>query len=51
VRRIEPNEGFTDIRSGGWIARREKLRRKDNPFNFKRMPESNKCNTKDVTIN
>ncbi len=33
-RRGEPNEGFTYISSVGWIDRREKLRRKADPYNF-----------------
>lgn len=33
-RRREPNEGFAYISSVGWIDRREKLRRKDDPYNF-----------------
>lgn len=31
-RRSEPSEGFTYISSVGWIDRRERLRRKDDPF-------------------
>ncbi|MGD9368574.1 MAG: hypothetical protein PVH87_22935 [Desulfobacteraceae bacterium] len=31
-RRREPSQGFTYISSVGWIDRREKLRRKDDPF-------------------
>ncbi len=33
-RRIEPGEGFTYISTVGWIDRRERLRRKDDPYNF-----------------
>jgi hypothetical protein len=33
-RRSEPNEGFTYVSSVGWIDRREKLRRKDDPLDF-----------------
>jgi hypothetical protein len=33
-RRREPSEGFTYISTVGWIDRRERLRRKDDPFNF-----------------
>jgi tetratricopeptide (TPR) repeat protein len=33
-RRREPDEGFYYISSVGWIDRRERLRRKDDPFNF-----------------
>ncbi len=33
-RRSEPGEGFTYISTVGWIDRRERLRRKDDPFIF-----------------
>lgn len=33
-RRTEPSKGFTYISSVGWIDRREKLRRKDDRFDF-----------------
>jgi hypothetical protein len=33
-RRIELSEGFTYISSVGWVDRRERLRRKDDPYNF-----------------
>jgi hypothetical protein len=33
-RRIEPSKGYTYISVVGWIDRREKLRRKDDPYNF-----------------
>ena len=33
-RRREPGEGFTYISTVGWIDRRERLRRKDDPINF-----------------
>ncbi len=33
-RRIEPSKGFTYISSVGWIDRREKLRRKEDPYDF-----------------
>jgi hypothetical protein len=33
-RRKEPSDGFTYISSVGWIDRRERLRRKDDPDNF-----------------
>lgn len=33
-RRHDPNDGFTYISTVGWIDRRERLRRKDDPFNF-----------------
>jgi hypothetical protein len=33
-RRSEPGQGFTYISSVGWIDRREKLRRKDDPLDF-----------------
>ncbi len=33
-RRREPSDGFTYISSVGWIDRRERLRRKDDPCNF-----------------
>jgi hypothetical protein len=33
-RRSEPNEGFTYISSVGWIDRRERLRREDDPNKF-----------------
>lgn len=31
-RRRKPSEGYTYISSVGWIDRREKLRRKDEPY-------------------
>jgi hypothetical protein len=33
-RRRESSEGFTYISSVGWIDRRERLRRKDDPYDF-----------------
>lgn len=33
-RRKEPSDGFTYITSVGWIDRRERLRRKDDPNDF-----------------
>ena len=33
-RRKKPSPGFTYISTVGWIDRREKLRRKDDPYNF-----------------
>ena len=33
-RRREPSEGYTYISTVGWIDRRERLRRKDDPYNF-----------------
>lgn len=33
-RRSESSEGFTYISSVGWIDRREKRRRKDDPLDF-----------------
>jgi hypothetical protein len=33
-RRRKPSKGFTYISSVGWIDRREKLRRKNDPYNF-----------------
>lgn len=33
-RRSEPNEGYTYISSVGWIDRRERLRREDDPNKF-----------------
>jgi hypothetical protein len=33
-RRSELSEGFAFISTVGWIDRRERLRRKDDPFNF-----------------
>jgi hypothetical protein len=33
-RRREPSEGFAYISSVGWIDRRERLRRKDDPYAF-----------------
>lgn len=33
-RRQEPSEGFTYITIVGWIDRRERHRRKDDPFNY-----------------
>ena len=33
-RRKEPCEGFTYISTVGWLCRREKIRRKDDPFDF-----------------
>jgi hypothetical protein len=33
-RRKEPGEGFTYVSTVGWICRREKLRRKDDHFDF-----------------
>jgi hypothetical protein len=33
-RRSEPSQGFTYISSVGWIDRREKLRRKNDPLDF-----------------
>jgi hypothetical protein len=33
-RRHEPYDGFAYISTVGWIDRREKLRRKDDAFNF-----------------
>jgi hypothetical protein len=33
-RRTEAGEGFTYISTVGWIDRRERLRRKDDPMNF-----------------
>jgi hypothetical protein len=33
-RRAEPSNGFTYISSVGWIDRRERLRRKDDPLDF-----------------
>ena len=33
-RRREPSEGFTYISSVGWIDRRERLRRKDDPYDL-----------------
>jgi hypothetical protein len=32
-RRRVPNDGFTYITMVGWIDRRERLRRKDDPYN------------------
>jgi hypothetical protein len=34
-RRKAPSRGFTCISTVGWICRREQLRRKDDPNNFK----------------
>ena len=33
-RRREPSEGYTYISTVGWIDRRERLRRKVDPYNF-----------------
>jgi hypothetical protein len=33
-RRNEPGKGFTYITTVGWIDRREKTRRKDDPFDY-----------------
>lgn len=33
-RRSESSEGFVYISSVGWIDRREKIRREDDPFDF-----------------
>ena len=33
-RRREPSEGYTYISTVGWIDRRERLRRKADPYNF-----------------
>jgi hypothetical protein len=33
-RRRESSDGFTYISSVGWIDRRERLRRKDDPYDF-----------------
>ncbi|MGD8834332.1 MAG: hypothetical protein PVJ84_07680 [Desulfobacteraceae bacterium] len=32
--RSEPSKGYTYVSMVGWIDRRERLRRKDDPFNF-----------------
>lgn len=33
-RRKETSEGFAYVSTVGWICRREKIRRKDDPFDF-----------------
>lgn len=33
-RRSEPSKGFTYISTVGWIDRRERRRRKDDPFDY-----------------
>lgn len=33
-RRSEPSKGFTYITTVGWIDRRERRRRSDDPFNY-----------------